>query len=390
MFGESIQTISLHSHSAASGSLFASPIGIEMFSPQVVFGVQKTVKEPLSGKISMDGIVNTLKKKVLQQQKNLVRDDPGLLISEDEKAKDLAFEHSVDIVTTANVIEVLVRTKKWNIPLLCTEKHEKGVVFIEDSLPTPSDPRECLSVGFTEALYGQVQRSNNYSGKCEGRYIYTLLTFTRRAAKVRVLVRSVDYLVDSEIRPIVLLGQVEYFSECGYEDAPAEDRAWWFMLKVLRPHCRLALCRVDARTAGVLEVEEKGVADAIIAHNPVADETGLNSLGRFECTSNVQFESRIQSMTDFFFATMTFERDDHWSMICHPPRASSDTVLCGTASVHKEINCKKKGPKSTASTDRVINFENDWEVGKAVFLNDIDFRGWAWNHERFPYTFPHK
>ncbi len=77
-------------------------------------------------------------------------------------------------------------------------------------------------------------------------------------------------------------------------------------------------------------------------------------------------------------------------MICHPPRASRDTVLCGTASVHKEINCKKKGPKSTVSTDRVINFENDWEVGKAVFLNNVDFRGWVRNHERFPYTFPHK
>mmetsp|Transcript_14006 Transcript_14006/g.20919 ORF Transcript_14006/g.20919 Transcript_14006/m.20919 type:complete len:665 (-) Transcript_14006:31-2025(-) len=378
-YGKLIQTISLN------GSLPMSPIDVEMFSPEIIYKDQN--RDFVCNDFSLEKIKSTLENKTLQEQRNILRVDSNTLLSEDEKARELATKYDVDVVLSSNALEAMITSQKWDLPILCDSSSSlvRPIVFFEDPIPAPSNPRECLTVGITEALYGQLlcnmnegEEKVNHGNGCN---TYTLLTLTLQTTKVKVLVRSRNYLFDSNNRPVILRGQVEYFSNYGMEDIPVHESAWWFIQKVLQPDCRLLLCRVDALSTRVIRIEEKSVADAILGHNPADSEIGLGTLGRFESNGNVTVEHQIQMIVNVIFGATRIERDRRWGLICYPSRCD-DGVSHGVASVHKALgNNQKISP--------CFEVEKAWKEAEAVFLNAIDFRLWTWeNEDRVPYCFP--
>jgi hypothetical protein len=82
------------------------------------------------------------------------------------------------VILTEAVLEHLLKEVNWILPLSCEQlsmKVEDGepsrscartstsrdVVFIEDPLPLPSLPRQCLAVGFKVAIYGRAVAMND-------------------------------------------------------------------------------------------------------------------------------------------------------------------------------------------------------------------------------------
>ena len=186
---------------------------------------------------------------------------------------------------------------------------DRDVIFIEDPLPSSTLPRQCLTIGFTESLYGQVLTSNNHHQNAPRQYVYTLLKVVRQGHTINMLVRSENYVLTEIGDALSFETSLEYFCDQGMEVIPVHDRAYWFMQKILQPSKRQLLCRIDPCTARILSMKQKTVADAITVVDEAANERGVSSLYFFDRSREISVEPLIESMFDVLFATTKLERD---------------------------------------------------------------------------------
>jgi len=375
LYGKCIQTVSISQRNTGGT---CSRISADDFSPKIVL-TRQTGDLP---RLSMAKINNILNQQQIQPQRTIIRSGTDELLGEDVCARRLALEHEVDVVLSDRVCETLLKSQEWILPISYQRLgRERDVVFIDDPLPSSSLPRDCLSIGMTESLYGQVLRSDSLNSVSSKQYVYTVLNVMRQGCNVNMLVRSENYLLDERGSALSIETSMEYFHDRGMEVIPIGYQAHWFMQKILQPEVRPLLCRIDPCSATVLRVEEKTVADAITVGNDADNEKGVGSLYSFERIEETTLDSLIQSMMDTLFATTKFERDfKRRSVMCHPGRHES--VSCGTAvSIHKEIN-------NVASEKALVDVEKELEDANQVFLSTPDYRLWSWDDDRIAYTFP--
>ena len=318
----------------ARGGTSPPIITMETFSPQILH--KRQIGElPM---LSMDKLTQiffnetTNQGNILDAPQKIISSKSGadelLLLRQDTCARKLALEYQADVILTDRVLESLLKADQWILPLSCEKLQsedgplvakvtssstrtctDRDVIFIEDPLPSSTLPRQCLTIGFTESLYGQVLTSNNHHQNAPRQYVYTLLKVVRQGHTINMLVRSENYVLTEIGDALSFETSLEYFCDQGMEVVPVHDRAYWFMQKILQPSKRQLLCRIDPCTARILSMKQKTVADAITVVDEAANERGVSSLYSFDRSREISVEPLIESMFDVLFATTKLERD---------------------------------------------------------------------------------
>jgi len=381
-YGSCIQTVSIcHSKSRAGDSNGIAQITTETFSPRVVF--RKVVGGDLPV-LSMNDVKEVLKEgSHVQAIKNVGLMSSEDSLCEDRDAKRLAIEYDAQIVLTDQVVESLLKSSNWILPISHQELHNDGkgkaAVFIE-TLPSSSYSRDCLSFGMIKSLYSHVSRSQVPAENPHKEFIYTILKIVRSGTSFNVLVRTECFALNESKGPLYLDASLEYFPDRGMEMIPVGCRAYWLMQKILHSDGRQVLVRTDPKTGKILKVEEKGVADAISSQDQTVQERKINSLHDFESVEETTTDTLIESMMDIFFASTKIAQDcKKMYIICYPGRHGVGMAAAASmvASVHKE-----------STQCLCVDLEQEFDGSKQVFLQP-SFRNWAWDHERAIYTFPY-
>ena len=384
-------------------------LGVNTFKPTIVY------RETNDGGDGLPILKNNWIETSLQRKRRLrpriITEPISTLLCNDDVAKSLALKHNVDIVLTSDTFEVLLQhpeavNTRWTIPLSyidvdveTTNKNkslQKLVLFLEDPLPCISTPRECLSVGIKEALIGHqvmdamkgsttsTSKASN-DGRIKGKNTYTLLSIPNSTGKQRVLIRSVNYLIDENEKPVILLSKLEYFSaQRGLEEFNTHDNAVWLMHKMLQEDCRIVVGRVDAISAEILHLEEKTIADALTTHDVSITERYLDSLGRFEAKNEASIKSLFHIMSTILSAVQLIEKKtDARHIVCLPGQSGIISPRT-TATIHK---AQIDGSNISVDINKELN-ENaaSVQLHKNTLLSC--FNKWQWNHNRLPYTFP--
>ena len=307
------------------------------------------------------------------------------LLCDDDTARTLALEHNVDIVLTFKSLEALVSDPKtpsgrWTIPLSFVDIRDNcvNIPFMEDPLPSIKTPRECLSVGITEALirsaldYDLVKRD-----RLKGKSAYTVTMIPSSNRNLKALIRYTNYCIDKEQNPVAIMTQLEYFPEKGFEQFNRYDRAKWLLTKCVQKDARIMIARVDANTAKVLNIEEKSVADALTINEINIPEKNLNSLGPFEESDEFSIDAPFNVLYKITAAISLLEkktnrqyvvqRESDWNAICRSSCTIEDEIQ--RFDIDDEIN--KNGTSVLLNTDTLMS----------------SFNMWGWNMKRLPYTF---
>jgi hypothetical protein len=383
-YGSCIQTVSIcHGKSRAGDSNGIAQITTETYSPRVVFRKAAGGDLPV---LSMNDVKEVLKEgSQVQAIKNVRLLSSEELLSEDRDAKRLAIEYDAQIVLTDQVIESLLKSNNWILPICHQELHSDGkrqvAVFIDKPLPSSSLSRDCLSFGMIKSLYSHISRSQVPAENLHKEFIYTVLKIVRFGTSFNILVRTECFALNESKGPLFLDASLEYFPDRGMELIPVGSRAYWLMQKNLHSDGRQVLVRTDPETGKILKVEEKGVADAISSQDQTVQERKINSLHDFESVEETTTDTLIESMMDIFFASTKIAQDcKKIYVICYPGRNDVGMAAAASmvASVHKEstqICC--------------VDLEQEFDGSRQVFLQP-SFRNWAWDHERANYTFPYR
>lgn len=380
IYGPSIQSISLLG--ASCQTLFES-VGVNTFIPKILHRQKDGTVQLKSDWMDFMQQSNKILKPCI-----VTKSEPKLLC-EDDLAKSLAREHKVDIVMTSKSLEALFRNPDlpsglWTVPLSFVDVGIDGlrnlVVFMEDVLPTVSTPRECLSVGIEEALIGHfvgndIDDDDDYIQGCN---TYTLLKIPTPSKRLKVLIRSRNYLTDEKERPVVLLSQLEYFLDRGMEEFTVYDRVLWLLHKIIQDDSRIIVARVNVNATSIVRLEEKTVADALIMNETNMSEMYLDSLGPFDEVDTSNIYSLFYVISTILSATQLIEKAiDRQYVIC---RESAGNVIC-----------RSSGTKGNGIFS--VSKEMD-EKGTAVLLNphilQSCFKRWQLKENIFPFTFSTK
>jgi hypothetical protein len=384
-YGPYTQAISLQ---GISNETEVKSVGAKTFNPIVVHRDTDCLPN-----LKSNWRESMLKRKKLRR--SIVTEPAPTLLCEDDVAKSLALKHNVDIVLTSDTLEALLRhpeatDTRWTIPLSCVDVGTKScqnlIMFMEDPLPGISTPRECLSIGIKEALISHAVDTIADSSNIQGKKTYTLLTIPYPTGEQRVLVRSCNYLLDENGKPLIMFSQLEYFSEqCGIEEFTTHDHVVWLLHKILQDDCTIVVGRVDTISGEVLELEEKTVADALTTNEISVSERYLDSLGAFEKQdgANDNATSLFYRMSTVLSATLLIEKKtEARHIICLPGRSNIISPQT-TATVHK---AQLEGSNISIDVDKELN-----ENAASVLLNKSTlqscFRRWQWKSDRLPYTF---
>lgn len=392
VYGPCIQTISVH-HVASSGghTVHQVPqITVDTLSPNLVF--QRNVNGDLPI-VSLEELRHTYSIGSSIQHsssKRILRDCcSSAFLSDDLEAKRLAGEYNAQVVLTDRVMESLIKASRWVLPVsqqtIQGKNRSSVVVFMDDPLPSPCGPREALSFGFVDSIYGGLLENQRMSNdhNVPRQYNYTVLKFLGASpSPFRVLVRSEAFVLCEEGGgPLCMDVSLEYFPGRGMELIPTRDRTYWLVQKILHPNSKQILFRIDPETAKILSMEEKGIADALTSEDPAKDEKGTKSLSEFEnMEEGTTSDLLLQSLMDFCFAMTKLQHDcSRRNMICYPARYHSTGTSVLTqqvASVHQE----------SVDTTGPIHVMHELDHAHQVHLTP-SFRPWSWNHDRMPYTF---
>ena len=383
-YGPCIQTVSMRRiKSKTSDSDRIAQITTQTYAPKVVFRRLVAGDLPV---MSMHDVTEVFKEgSHVQALKNMKSLSSEELLCEDEDAKRLALEYDVQVVLTDRVAESLLKSSQWILPISHQELQSEGrkvAVFIENPLPSSSLSRECLSFGIGKSL-------NSYVSHCQGHtkdpcieFIYTVLKIVRSGTSFfNILVRTKCFALNESKGPLHMDVSLEYFPERGIEVTPVGERAQWLFQKILHPDGRQLLLRINPQTGEILNVTEKGVADAISSQDQTLQERNTNSLHDFELVDETTTDMLIESMMDILFASTKLAHDcEKLNVMCCPGRHELNMTATTTcvASVHKE---------STQAC--YVDLEQEFDESKKVFLKP-SFRRWAWDYERAIYTFPNK
>jgi len=390
-YGPYTQAISLHE----TGHKLNIILGGNMFNPTIL----KRRTESAIPKLNINWEVLLNQNKKLKSR--IVTELSDTLLCDDAVARKLAITNNVDMIVTSGALEALLRQPgspytRWTIP-----GHFKQAIFcMEDPLPTISTPRECLSVGIREALYNHaLELGTNYeftntnpSSKIRGQHTYTLLTIPYSTSKQqKILVRSTNYLMDENERPLIFHSQLEYFvSHHGVEEFTCHERAIWLLNKILQKDCRVFVGRVDPNTAEVLALEEKSVADAMTSNDVSISERYLDSLGPIFSQDENDIMRLFQNLSTVLVAAKLIEKiDNSQHVICLPGRTIT-THPQTTATVHKALQKEIFGNSNQMGI--VVDIEKELNDATAVLLDKNAllscFRSWRWKFKRLPFTFP--
>ncbi len=382
-YGPCTQAISLLS---SAEQMLVDSVGPNMFEPMIVH------RDIDNLPILKSGWIESLEGKKLTPC--IISAPESKLLCEDEFAKSLAFEHQVDIVLTSESLEAFVKNPeypsgRWTIPLCFVnigirESSDNLIPFLENPLPSVANPRECLSLGINESLIGNALDTKDHYSQIKGKYTYTMMKIPTPNKKLRVLIRSQNYLIDEHQKPVVLISQLEYFlSKFGVEKFTNYDRAMWLLTKMLQADSRLVVIRVDVSAVKVIKSEEKTVADALTTdESTLSREKFLESLGSFEESDSMDIASLLQIICTILSATQLIEKGtDRQHLLC---RESATNVICRS-------NVKDQS-KSTSLLDVVKEVDGK---GNVVLLNESSllscFKRFEWKSEiRFPFTFSFK
>eukprot|EP00979_Chaetoceros_neogracilis_P018259 scaffold10559_cov267-Chaetoceros_neogracile.AAC.17 len=376
-YGPCIQTVSMRQHnSKASDSDGIAQITTETYAPKVVFRRLVSGALPV---MSVNGITEIFKEgNYVQALKNTKEHFSEDLLCEDNDAKRLAIEHDVQVVLTDQVAESLLKSSQWILPishqqLRSEESGRKMAVFIDRPLPSSSLSRECLSFGMISSLQSQISQ---YPRK---EFVYTVMKIVRFGTSFNILVRTECFALNENKGPLHIDVSLEYFPGRGIEMMSAGERATWLFHKILHSDCRQILLRIDPQTGKILNVAEKGVADAISSQDETALERNSNSLYDFEAVDKTSTDTLIESMMDILFASTKLANDcEKLNLLCFPGRHDPSTATATSmgVSVHKE-----------SSQACCVDLEQEFDNSKQVFLKP-SFRRWVWDNERTIYTFP--
>jgi hypothetical protein len=369
-YGTSVQNIYLEQNVRIDLS------NLDAFAPKVL--LRKRIGDGSVCTVS----VNTLKRTLAGSKLNKTTvqnhlESPALLC-EDESAKLLVIEHGIDVVMTVNALESILRSKEWNLPVLPID----NTVFVEDPVPTPTGPRECLSYGLTKGLMQQIMLAHSKTGTTDtlcGEFYYTTFTLKNRGNSTKVLVRSFVSLEDDSGNPILLDCNPNYFSDLGEEEPSGNDRAYWLIQKLLLPDSTLLSCSIDVETCLLGLISEKRIADALETNETITAEKGIGTLGVLEdVLVGTTLEHSLQTLTNVLSGMAMIEKAAEYFLVI-----LSDNMN-GIASVHKSNKdyCNDLIDIRNIFRDSVNVFQN------LSWLVTHEYRQWKWNHKRIPYSFP--
>lgn len=348
---------------------------LDTFAPKVI--LRKKVGEDCVCTIPLETLKQTLIGSKLSKSQVKNHLDSSCLLCEDESAKILAKEHEFDIVMTAKAMETILRSNEWNLPIL----HIGKTVFMEDPVPTPTGPKECLSYGLTMGLVQDIiiaHSKTEISDTLSGEYYYTALTLKARSACIKVLVRSFVSLQDNHGHPILLDCIPKFFSELGEEEPSGKDRAYWLIQKLIISDSILLSCSVDVDTTSLSCISEKRIADALEVNEILAAESGLGTLGPFEAfLVGTTLEQSLQKLTNVLIGVGIIQKSDEHCLII-----LSETTN-GIATVHRAV---------TEPSQKLIDVTKIFQDSVNVFQNKTwllahEFSPWKWIHKRIPFSF---
>lgn len=308
--------------------------------------------------------------------------DSSCMLCEDESALLLAKEHDIDVVMTDKALDTILRLKEWNLSVLPIE----NTVVIEDPVPTPTGPKDCLSYGLTKGLMHEILLTHSNAGTsddastCGEYYYYSSMILQNRGHSTKVLIRSFVSLQDDHGNPILLDCRPNYFSELlGQEEPSGGDRAYWLIQKLLLPDSTLLTCNIDVVSSTLSSMSEKRIADALEINETLAAEKGLGTLGAFEeILVGTTLEQSLQTLTNVLSGAVIIEKDNEHSLVILSENMN------GIALVHKAVKespCHDMIDIRNIFRDSVNVFQN------ASWLVTHEYRPWKWSHQRIPFTF---
>lgn len=315
-------------------------------------------------------------------------------ICDDEKAKALAAEYGVDIITTDKALKALLlypsdgssQESQFVIPLssICVStKPPLSIMAMDDPVPQPLTARQCLSEGIQQTIYDTLQSSaaSDTEDSSELQLVYTLLSLPKVVGMqdCKVLVRSSNQLLDDKGAPLKLFAQLEYFTECGLEQYDTCDRCIWLMEKILQRRCCVFTIRVDPESSHIMKVEEKDIADTL------TDGIGRSLID--EASVDFDIDHRFNVMMHILRGVKTIYSgpDSRRFMMCLPGR-TMDAPPESTVSIHPASNQKSE------PTSVVIDLHAEFYEGDKVFMSKAAllkcFKLWEWKDGQIPFCFP--
>ena len=290
-----IQTISLHdvSLAACNGGIEDGDIfDLGSFAAKIVYSTNTDdVKRMNTSCLEMDATHGELLRPARKG-----RPEATILLHEDQTMVELATKYDAHVMTTSDTFSELLRRPgedltRWMVPLssIAVTRRSK-IVVAQNPIPRRATTREWLTRGYSESLFEYVctKDAQNRVGKVQ--YVYSLLNLPFSGSSnqaCRVLVRSVNSLLDDSGRPVHLHLNLEYFHERGLEEEYSHhERCKWIMHKLLQPESRVLATRVDPKTAQIVAVEEKSVAHALAG--PSGQQTvAFHGLAHFSTASRL-------------------------------------------------------------------------------------------------------
>jgi len=338
-------------------------------------------------------------------------DQSYCFLSDDLKAKDLAYEYGVDVIMTARAMEYLLQrpgysTTQWNVPISYVDmssasitnfrrKQSNRIVIIEDPIPQSLTPRQCLNFGVSDAIVKQITQSKPSSDDLEkaednlsSQVVFSLLNFPaigKTTKPIKILVRSYNHILDEQGKPIRIYSHLEYFVDRGLEEQTSHERSVLMMEKMLQPDGRVFLCRIDVQNMKVVLTEEVTSAQLIVGHNKKESWFSRTFLP-LDKDERVHF----QSFTFLLHGIMKNSCPGKY-LLCIPSRDASVSLPLTTATVHKSIS---PAEANTSDINNFIDIGKELDKATEVSLGRKSlfncFRLWTWTHEKnkcIPYTF---
>lgn len=295
----------------------------------------------------------------------------------DKTAIELVKKHDIDLVITdKSFIATCQRPgerTRWKLPLsvLSIGPSNKLTSIIEDLLPEPQNPRECITEGINHAAWqhfaSKVNTKNIQDKHVDFKYILVVLQSSIRPKdkSIRVLVRCENKRYSAEGYPLRIFTHLEYFKERGDEIRSSSEVISWLVETTLQPNVLVKEISIDASSGLVLEEEVKN-------HAHILSEPTLDARKHFDCASAVFRGVSLLPEGEF--------------LARFPGVDSSGILLPLSVSLHK-ANDEKKGNVTS------LNIEREFSRAEEVHLNGqslLDcFHMWNWNNvvSNVPFTF---
>jgi hypothetical protein len=326
------------------------------------------------------------------------------LICQDETALALALQHNVDVVTTEETMESLLRMSTLDKPpsLLVPVSRTSADTFVILDTPVPrphESTRDVLECGIEDSLSTflkstcQGASASPLPNRNDSMFCFTMLRFPCRTKRpLRVLVRSVRQLPRQSLygdRPPKVRARVEYFPERGQELASSVDQATWILDHLLagggggisgaaadassvvsRPEMRVKICRVDPRTMTCLGWDDASWASATTEPFRWYEKTNP------EGAAATDHWRRLASLLT---ATRTIGPGKH--VLCLPGRRETTGHSILSVTLHE---CDAQGEIDLLSE---LGRSRRVPIGPDAFSRSQ--RYWRWEYaDRVPFTLP--